>query len=148
MYHSRSKKPISSIGHVTATGEVMTPKLIEPAIGVERTREVGIVKEEFLIGRGLDCDLRVNDEDISRHHCMIRVRGPEATLSDLGSSNGTFVNGKRVLSQVALASGDEIRLGKYRFLVDLGDKPEGVYRMPEGTDPLAATRKMKPNERP
>jgi pSer/pThr/pTyr-binding forkhead associated (FHA) protein len=126
---------------------MMTPKLIEPAAGAERTREVSIPKEEFLIGRGMDCDLRVNDEDISRHHCLIRVRAQEAILSDLGSSNGTFVNGKRVLSQVALHSGDEIRLGKYRFLVDLGDKPGGVYKIPEETDPLAATRKIKPSER-
>ena len=124
----------------------MTPKLIEPAVGMERTREVNISKEEFLMGRGPDCDLRVNDEDISRHHCLIRVRGQEATLSDLGSSNGTFVNGKRVLSQVALASGDEIRVGKNRFLVDLGDRPEGVYQVPDAIDSLAATRRIKPNE--
>jgi pSer/pThr/pTyr-binding forkhead associated (FHA) protein len=120
---------------------IMTPKLIEPAVGMERTREITVPKEEFLIGRGSDCDLRVNDEDVSRHHCLIRVRGPEATLSDLGSSNGTFVNGKRVLSQVTLVSGDEIRLGKCQFLVDLGDRPEGVS-MPQVTDPLAATRKI------
>jgi pSer/pThr/pTyr-binding forkhead associated (FHA) protein len=122
----------------------MTPKLIEPAVGTERAREITIAKEEFLIGRGVDCDLRVNDEDISRHHCLLRVRGRETTLSDLGSSNGTFVNGKRVLSQVTLNSGDEIGLGKCRFLVDLGDKPEGVYQLPDGTDPLAVTRKINP----
>jgi pSer/pThr/pTyr-binding forkhead associated (FHA) protein len=125
----------------------MTPKLIEPALGAGRTREITIGKEEFLLGRGLDCDLRVNDDDISRHHCLIRLRGSEATLTDLGSSNGTFLNGKRVLSQVALSSGDEIRVGKYRFLVDLGDKPGGVYTLPEDTDPLAATRKIKPEDR-
>jgi pSer/pThr/pTyr-binding forkhead associated (FHA) protein len=124
----------------------MTPKLIEPAVGTERTREISIVKEEFLIGRGADCDLRVNDEDISRHHCLIRVRGQEATLSDLGSSNGTFVNGKRVLIQVKLGSGDEIGLGKCRFLVDLGDKPEGVYQVPAGLDSLAVTRKIDPKK--
>src|ERR1700693_3456135 len=101
----------------------MTPKLIEPAVGTERTREIPILKEGFLIGRGPDCDLRVNDEDVSRHHCEIVVRGQEATLSDLGSRNGTFVNGKRVLSQVALVSSDVIGLGKCRFLVDLGDVP-------------------------
>jgi pSer/pThr/pTyr-binding forkhead associated (FHA) protein len=125
---------------------IMIPKLIEPAVGLERTREVSILKEEFLIGRGPDCDLRVNDEDISRHHCLIRVRGQEATLSDLGSSNGTFVNDKRVLSQTALVSGDEIRLGKCRFLVDLGDKPEGVYKVPSSTDSLAVTRKLNMKE--
>src|ERR1700693_2597180 len=125
----------------------MTPKLIEPAVGLGRTREVNIGKEEFLVGRGPDCDLRVNDEDVSRHHCLIRVRGGEATLSDLGSSNGTFVNGKRVLSQVALVSGDEIRLAKCRFLVDLGDKPEGVFKIPTAPDPLADTRKLNVKER-
>jgi pSer/pThr/pTyr-binding forkhead associated (FHA) protein len=124
----------------------MTPKLIEPAVGLGRTREVSIAKEEFLVGRGPDCDLRVNDEDISRHHCLIRVRSQEATLSDLGSSNGTFVNGKRVLSQVVLTSGDEIRVGKCCFLVDLGDRPEGVYKKPDAVDSLAATRRINPNE--
>jgi len=124
----------------------MTPKLIEPAAGTERTREISIPKEDFLIGRGIDCDLRVNDEDVSRHHCMIRLRGKEATLSDLGSSNGTFVNGKRVLSQVTLASGDEIRLGKYRFLMDLGDNPQGVFKVPNESDPFGVTRKLKTHD--
>ena len=124
----------------------MTPKLIEPGVGPVRTREISIPKEEFLIGRGADCDLRLNDEDISRHHCMILVRGQEATLSDLGSSNGTFVNGKRVLSQVALASTDEIRVGGCRFLVDLGDTAKGVYNVPDGTNSLAQTRRIPPKE--
>ena len=123
----------------------MKPKLIEPAEGVERTREVTIPKEEFLIGRGPDCDLRVNDGDVSRHHCLIRIRGNEATLCDLGSSNGTFLNGKRVLSQVGLASGDEIVMGKCRFVVDLGDKPQGVLQTPD-SDPLAQTRKLNTKE--
>jgi pSer/pThr/pTyr-binding forkhead associated (FHA) protein len=124
----------------------MTAKLIEPGVGLERTREIAIPKEEFLVGRGSDCDLRVNDEDVSRHHCLIRVRGQEASLSDLGSSNGTFVNGKRVLSQVALNSGDEIRLGKCRFLVDLGDVPGGVADV-QSSDPLAVTRRLDKKER-
>ena len=124
----------------------MTPKLIEPAAGMVRAREITIQKEEFLIGRGSDCDLRLNDEDISRHHCLIRVRGQEATLSDLGSSNGTFVNGKRVLSQVALASVDEIRLGNCRLLVDLGDTPHGVYNVADGVNSLAVTRRIKPSD--
>ncbi len=126
----------------------MTAKLLEPGVGTEGTREISISKEEFLIGRGPDCDLRVNDDDISRHHCLIRLRGNEATLSDLGSSNGTFVNSKRVLSQVALASGDEICLGKCRFFVDLGDRSEGVHKLPDKSDPLAVTRKMNVKNQP
>lgn len=125
----------------------MNPKLIEPAVGAVQTRFIPIQAEEFLIGRGTDCDLRVSDVDVSRHHCLVRVRGQEAILSDLGSSNGTYVNGQRVLSQITLRSGDEIRLGKCRFLVDLGDRPEGVYKEQDAADPLAVTRKLDPKER-
>ena len=120
----------------------MSPKLIEPGSDTQRKRETLIAKEEFLIGRGADCDLRVHEDDISRHHCLIHLRSNEAILSDLGSSNGTFVNGQRVLSQVTLKSGDEILLGnKCRLLVDLGDIPGGVWQ--EGTDSLALTRLLE-----
>jgi pSer/pThr/pTyr-binding forkhead associated (FHA) protein len=119
----------------------MSPKLIEPGSGTERTREIAIGNEEFLIGRGTDCDLRLREEDISRHHCLIHVRQKEMTLSDLGSSNGTFVNGQPVHSQARLKSGDEIQLGeKVRFVVDLGDVPGGVLK-PE-IDPQSLTRKL------
>jgi pSer/pThr/pTyr-binding forkhead associated (FHA) protein len=127
----------------TAGRWTMSAKLIEPARGDERTREISITKEEFLIGRGLDCDLRVNDEDVSRHHCLIRVRGVDATVSDLGSRNGTFINGKRVLSQLPIITGDALDLGKCRFVVDLGDRPEGALNIPDATDPLATTKKIE-----
>ena len=100
----------------------------------------------YVIGRSPEVEIFANTPLLSRRHARLTIHDDHLLLEDLGSSNGTFVNGKRVLSQAALASGDEIRLGKYRFLVDLGDKPGGVYRMPDGTDPLAATRKIKPNE--
>ncbi len=124
----------------------MTPKLIEPAVGVERLREIPMQVDEFLIGRGADCDLRLAEYDVSRHHCLIRLRGGEATLVDLGSSNGTFVNGLRVLSQAPLHSGDEITLGKFRFIVDMGDIPEGVLPLVK-EDPLAVTMRVKPSEK-
>jgi pSer/pThr/pTyr-binding forkhead associated (FHA) protein len=120
----------------------MTPKLIERGVGGGRTREIPMPGEEFLIGRGADCDLRLGEHDVSRHHCLIRLRDQEATLVDLGSSNGTYVNGERVLSQTSLRSGDEITLGTCRLLVDLGDVPGGVARE-EAVDPLAATLKVK-----
>ncbi len=125
----------------------MAPRLIEPAVGSEGSREIMISKEEFLIGRGSDCDLRINDEDISRHHCLLRTRGIEVTLSDLGSSNGTFVNAKRVLSQVTLASGDEVRVGKCRFVVALDDGHPAGSELPQAIDSFAVTRKLMPHER-
>lgn len=119
----------------------MSAKLIEPGNGGSRMREIPLIGEEFLIGRGADCDFRVHEEDISRHHCLIHLRGAEITLTDLGSSNGTTVNGQRVLSQVELKSGDEIVLGsKCKLIVDLGDVPGGV--LPSDVDSLAITRKL------
>ena len=70
---------------------------------------------------------------------------PKSSNAPSKSTNGTFLNGKRVLSQVAMASGDEIVIGKCRFVVDLGDKPEGVIQPPEA-DPLAQTRKLNTKE--
>lgn len=83
--------------------------------------EVPVNQLEFLIGRGADCDLRLRNNSVSRHHCILRVASGEAVLIDLGSSNGTYLNNERVRSQAPLHSGDELRVGTCRFLVDLGD---------------------------
>ena len=99
----------------------MNPKLIEPGTSNSKFRSIAIHQEEFLIGRGADCDLRLKASAVSRHHCLLRFRGAEASVTDLGSSNGTFVNGQRVRSQTTLHSGDESRVGTLPFVVDLGD---------------------------
>ena len=123
----------------------MTPRLLEPGKEGERVREVGIYADEFLVGRGADCNLRLQDSATSRHHCLIRVRGDEATLVDLGSSNGTYLNGVRVLSQSALHTGDEIRIGEFRYIVDLGDDPAWAERFMHHVDPVATTMRRPPN---
>lgn len=115
----------------------MTPKLIEPGTSGSKSRDIAIHQEEFLIGRGADCDLRLKATAVSRHHCLLRFRGAEASISDLGSSNGTFVNGQRVRSQTTLHSGDEIRVGTFPFVVDLGDQVN-----PDDAEGVAATCKL------
>ena len=118
----------------------MIPKLIEHGSQQERVQEFQIQREEFLVGRGTDCDLRLSDGSISRHHCLIRVRPQETTLVDLGSSNGTYVNGQRIVSQTRLSPGDKISMGPFIF----------VFEQCEGTsddrdammDPAAHTLKM------
>jgi pSer/pThr/pTyr-binding forkhead associated (FHA) protein len=116
--------------------DLMTPRLIEPGSDGKVAREIQLLSDEFLMGRGTDCDLRLHDVGVSRHHCLIRRRAQESTLVDLGSSNGTFVNGSRVVSQVALQPGDEIRLGEARYFFD-----DGVGEQPSGVN-LAATLKI------
>jgi pSer/pThr/pTyr-binding forkhead associated (FHA) protein len=119
----------------------MKAKLIDLSGG--HAREILINAEDFLIGRGEDCDLALHDAEVSRHHCTIRIRSGEAVASDLGSSNGTFVNGQRIVSQTRVRTGDELRLGTFRFLIDLGDDPD--FRIPTdlAADPLMATHQIR-----
>ncbi len=122
-------------------------RLIERGPNAEQTREIPVTKIEFLIGRGSDCDLRLRVSEVSRHHCMVRVGATDATLVDLGSSNGTYLNGHRVRSQAELHSGDEVAVGTYRFLVDLGDPDAGNLGIAD-VDSLATTRKIPKEQKP
>ena len=64
-----------------------------------------------LLGRGTDCDLRLVDPGVSRHHAELRVETDHVVLADLDSTNGTFVNGQPV-RRVALSDGTHISLGR------------------------------------
>jgi hypothetical protein len=80
-----------------------------PDGGNQRTYE--ITTPLVILGRGTDCDLRLVDPGVSRHHAEIRVEDGEVVLVDLGSTNGTFVNGQPV-RRVALADGTRVTLGR------------------------------------
>lgn len=68
-----------------------------------------------IVGRGMDADLQLLDQGISRRHLDIQFDGSSATVYDLGSTNGTSVNGHEVGSQV-LRHGDVVRLGHTRLV--------------------------------
>jgi pSer/pThr/pTyr-binding forkhead associated (FHA) protein len=126
-----------------ANGGSMKVRLIERGDSPEQTREILVGKDQFLIGRGPDCDLRLHGDTVSRHHCIIRQEADEAALVDLGSSNGTFVNGTRVRSQAALTSGDVLKVGDFSFVVLLGDQTwSDVGR---GTSNAMSTTQRIPN---
>jgi hypothetical protein len=67
-----------------------------------------------LLGRSSACQLVFADDTVSRRHAELRVVDGRWMLRDLGSSNGTYVNGRRV-TEVEVAAGDEILLGGCRF---------------------------------
>jgi predicted component of type VI protein secretion system len=70
---------------------------------------------EFVIGRGRECHIRPNSDWISRQHCLLRVTRSGAIIRDLGSTNGTLVNGVRVLGERPLGDGDKVQLGQLVF---------------------------------
>lgn len=90
----------------TASGAAVTagqPHLIAGGVSYPLVRAI------TQLGRGSECDIRVEDPGVSRKHCEI-VIGQPVVLRDLNSTNGTVVNGKRI-TQMDLADGTEIKLG-------------------------------------
>ncbi len=81
-------------------------------------------RKKFLIGREQDCQLRPNSELVSRHHCVFSVDDFSVRLRDLGSTNGTRVNGERILKEVVLSAGDHIVVGSLEFTLKLKDIAE------------------------
>lgn len=85
------------------------------AQGAQAGREVIIPVAEFLIGRGEECHLRPRSDAISRRHCVIAVSDRQVELRDLGSKNGSYVNGNRVEGTCLLQSGDQVAIGPLNF---------------------------------
>jgi pSer/pThr/pTyr-binding forkhead associated (FHA) protein len=86
--------------------------------GKQDGRQIKISQtKKYLIGRGEDCHLRPRCEQVGRHHCALMIEEPDVTIRDLGSANGTFVNGERVHFPLGLKTGDLIRVGTLEFEV-------------------------------
>lgn len=89
--------------------------------GKHAGREIKISVPEFIIGRGEGAHLRPGSDMVSRKHCSIKVADGKVTINDLGSRNGSFVNGQKITEPHEAKSGDRIKIGKLQFelLIDL-----------------------------
>jgi pSer/pThr/pTyr-binding forkhead associated (FHA) protein len=85
-----------------------------------------------VIGRGQGVDLRVSDGDSSRRHAEITCSGSYFVIHDLGSTNGTWVNGSRVTER-ALETGDRIEIGSQEILFCMVDS-QGIGPAPDGQE--------------
>ncbi len=73
---------------------------------------------EAVIGRSPDCDIIINERFVSQKHLIIWYENGEWYLEDLGSRNGTLVNGQRILSEVILDTEDTISIGGLNFVFE------------------------------
>ena len=78
------------------------------------------IEQTATLGRSSDADLQLVDGKVSRQHCRFTIRNGRLEVEDLGSHNGTYVNGEKLTAARALAAGDKVAVGDSLFLVDGG----------------------------
>lgn len=77
--------------------------------------EFALSEKKLVVGRSLDCDIVLDDGLASRRHALFRHRDGAVTLEDLGSRNGTLVNGQKIDSYAKLKVGDRVTVGAHLF---------------------------------
>jgi predicted component of type VI protein secretion system len=95
----------------------------------------------LLIGRHLECDVRINSPKVSRRHCCLAMAYDRVLIRDLGSRNGVRVNG-RTVDESRLYDGDELAIGPILFRLETADEhPETIgapsSRPAPGSSPTA-----------
>jgi pSer/pThr/pTyr-binding forkhead associated (FHA) protein len=74
------------------------------------------VRSALRLGRHPYNEVSISDPSVSRYHCWITLEDGQATVEDLASANGTFLNGRKVATRVALRAGDTLRIGGTEFV--------------------------------
>ncbi len=101
------------IGHVTADEHHTAPSARRVKLYlVSDQREMPLMDGANVIGRAEDATIQIDSPGVSRYHARILVSGGEATLEDVQSKNGTYLNGTRLSASAPLSEGDEIKVGK------------------------------------
>ncbi|MFH1699598.1 MAG: SpoIIE family protein phosphatase [Candidatus Zixiibacteriota bacterium] len=82
-----------------------------------------LVPGEYIVGRKSSCDFTISDNTISRRHARICVKEDCRSISieDLGSHNGTYINGERLIEKTVVKMGDRIQFGRTDFKIQSGD---------------------------
>lgn len=145
MVQHDSTRPAAVYSHAqdsTAVVVVRTPPL-------DRGRYAGVTGAGLVVGRGESSDLVLTDPSVSRRHAMIRRRDGEYAVEDLGSLNGTYLNGNRVTAPRTLRDGDNLRFGgtAAEFRLALAARPDRTSRDPAihpDWNPGAPTKPINP----
>ena len=114
---------------------------------------------DYYIGRGAECDIQPDSDWVSRQHCLFRVAEDGVFLRDLGSRNGTLINGRLASGEHRLNNGDRIEIGPMVFEVrlDAPDAPthasgavnrDTLVMAPQSTEPALAAQPAEPAAKP
>lgn len=102
----------------------MNVKLVM-AKGKARGHTIQLREATNVVGRQRECQVRIPSADVSRRHCVLTFEDGYLYVEDLGSTNGTFVNGERVVGKEVVQPDDMLEIGPATFTVKY-DAPEGV----------------------
>jgi len=94
--------------------------------GKHRGRKVQLPSTEVVIGRDPDCFIRLASTEVSRKHCSLLATPRGIRVTDLQSSNGTWVNNHKIVGDVILEPGDILRVGTMEFEVPGGKKTVSI----------------------
>lgn len=89
-------------------------------------KQIPLEKGTVVLGRGSDADIKLDDELVSRKHCSLTFDGRNVTVQDMGSTNGTFVDGSPV-QNMQLDSDNRLQVGKMVLKVDFKDPSEEAF---------------------
>jgi hypothetical protein len=103
--------------------------------GILEGKVIDLIEERITVGRALDNMIRLEDGTVSHHHAMLVQDGADYKIRDLNSTNGTRVNGMRIV-EVKLHNGDQIRIGsvEMRFESDVKKASQPLPPTQTGVD--------------
>jgi pSer/pThr/pTyr-binding forkhead associated (FHA) protein len=113
--------------------------------GTNEGKVVQATASPFLIGRDPQCHLRPASPAISKRHCALMVQGGKVFVCDLGSTNGTFLNGRQIGGEIELRHLDRLQVGPLSFLVRLETAvPAGRVLAPAQAPPVIPPVELAP----
>jgi pSer/pThr/pTyr-binding forkhead associated (FHA) protein len=101
---------------------------------------VHVTKPSAIVGRGSEADVRIDDRDVSRRHCEILVRPDGVIVRDLGSTHGTWYEGRRIDGEIRIAHRSRVALAENGIPVEiLRARVDGRPVMEEASDAALAS---------
>ncbi|HEY3445948.1 MAG TPA: GGDEF domain-containing protein [Myxococcales bacterium] len=123
---AKSKTVVTVISKISERPTTRNAALVV-IYGEDLGRKYDLERNTTVIGRSSKCDIQVDQDSISRNHAKIVLDGKSASVSDMGSTNGTFVNDEAVEGAMTLRNGDFIKIGRTIFKYIAGGNIEGQY---------------------
>lgn len=104
----------------------------EPTLVVVQEKQSPLrmpIRGELVIGRDPHVTIPLDDGYLSRRHCAIQARGEQVFVKDMGSYNGSYVNGQKIHEECVLYPGDVLKVGRTRVFVDFGGGEDESLRI-------------------